>query len=341
MQRFPSEQLRTLAAVIDEGSFEAAAYQLGITSPAVSQRIKALEITSGRVLVQRTRPVTTTSAGAVLLRLARQVALAEAEATLALGEDAARPEIRIAVNADSLATWALPALIAATRAVPMALEILREDESNSAELLRNGSAMAAITSLATPVQGCSVVHLGDVVYQAVASPEFCARWFGGGVNAAAIRSAPVARFDRRDTLLDAVPQLQRMGAVLGSASRRAAPAGALSNDVTAEESRDNGVSPQPTVFIPGSREFVEAIAAGMAWGFVDDAQAHRLIASGDLLPLKGIDQVPVPLYWQQWRLPSVALSALADAVGAAASQALAATSRRHIPPSGAGGRRAK
>ena len=56
-------QLRALAAVVDEGSFDAAASALHLTPSAVSQRIKALEQSAGRVLVRRTKPTEATEAG--------------------------------------------------------------------------------------------------------------------------------------------------------------------------------------------------------------------------------------------------------------------------------------
>lgn len=289
--QFASDHLRTLAAIVDEGSFESAADELRITSPAVSQRIKALEASAGRALLRRTTPVTPTGAGEVVLKLARQVALAEAEASAELTGETSWPSVRVAVNADSLATWALPALIAATREVPMALEILRDDETSTAELLRNGSVMAAITTREAAVRGCAVDPLGDVVYHPVASPDFASTWFPHGVTREAASAAPIARFDRKDSLLEAVSVLQ-------------------------------GVPTPPTVFVPGSREFMEAIAAGVAWGFVDDAQARPALGTGRLVRLSGVDAVRVPLYWQQWRLPSRALDALAVAVRSAARDAL-------------------
>src|SRR5262245_5525889 len=108
-------QLRALDAVVSHGTFDAAARALHVTPSAVSQRIKALEAQAGRVLVRRTKPVTATDDGRELLRLARQVTLlvAETEAALAgTGADADGPRVvlPVAVNADSLATWAVPAL---------------------------------------------------------------------------------------------------------------------------------------------------------------------------------------------------------------------------------------
>jgi LysR family transcriptional regulator (chromosome initiation inhibitor) len=54
------DQLRTLVAVVDLGSFDAAATYLHLTQSAVSQRIRALEDSAGRILVRRDRPVTAT-----------------------------------------------------------------------------------------------------------------------------------------------------------------------------------------------------------------------------------------------------------------------------------------
>ena len=77
--RIDAQLAATVAAVVDEGSFEAAARRLHITQSAVSQRIKAMEEQSGRVLVRRSKPIEPTEAGAVLLRLARQLELLTAE----------------------------------------------------------------------------------------------------------------------------------------------------------------------------------------------------------------------------------------------------------------------
>ena len=49
--RIDHAQLRALAAVIREGSFDRAAQSLNVTASAVSQRVKALEDRVGRLLV--------------------------------------------------------------------------------------------------------------------------------------------------------------------------------------------------------------------------------------------------------------------------------------------------
>src|SRR5262245_47355757 len=112
MTELPLDHLRTLLAVVDEGTLDAAAAVLHVTPSAVSQRIKAMEQRSGRVLLLRTKPAQLTESGQVVARLARQLVLLEdeARAELGLGRTGGPASVAIAVNADSLATWFLPGL---------------------------------------------------------------------------------------------------------------------------------------------------------------------------------------------------------------------------------------
>ena len=157
-------QLATFQTVIDTGSFEAAARLLHVTPSAVSQRIKALERSVGQVLVRRAKPCTATPAGETLVRFAGQVALLEREA-LDQARDGTR--VSIVVNADSLQTWFLPALAE----VPGPLfELHTDDQDYTADLLRSGTAMAAVTSQHVAVQGCRLEKLGAMRYLAVGRP---------------------------------------------------------------------------------------------------------------------------------------------------------------------------
>ncbi len=189
------DQLRTLVAVVTEGSFEAAAARLQVTPSAVSQRMKALEATTGRVLVRRTRPVTVTGHGAEILRLARQVDLLVRDLAPSDG-DVARVVVPVVVNADSLATWFLPSVAGVTDRV--LLDVQREDERQALARLRDGSALAAVSAVADRVPGCSVSTLGVMRYRAMAAPAFAARWFRGGLTAQALAEAPGVDFDRDD-----------------------------------------------------------------------------------------------------------------------------------------------
>src|SRR5215212_97678 len=106
-------QLAALAAVIRTGSFERAAQHLNVTPSAVSQRIKLLEERLGVVLVVRGQPCTETEEGKRLCQNVEQVALLESSLKLrlpGLQAESLPVTLRIAVNADSLATWFIPAM---------------------------------------------------------------------------------------------------------------------------------------------------------------------------------------------------------------------------------------
>src|SRR6478736_9294686 len=173
-------QLAALAAIADHGTFEAAARHLNITASAVSQRIRALESEVGQVVVQRTVPCRPTAAGEVLVRLARQTRLLHDEVRDALAHGhVGTVELSVAVNADSLATWARAALVDVAGWSDVALRLYVEDQAFSADLLRSGDVLGAVTSEPTPVQGCSVEPLGHLRYVPAAAPQVVERWRRG------------------------------------------------------------------------------------------------------------------------------------------------------------------
>jgi len=290
MTDLPVDQVRTLLAVVDEGTFDAAAAALHVTPSAVSQRVKALEHRVGRVLVLRTKPARLTESGEVVVRFARQLSHLEGDARAELGLSDAGATLPIAVNADSLATWFLPAL---ARVPDVYFELHREDEDYTTRLLREGMVMAAVTSSADAVQGCTVRRLGQMRYLSMATPAFAERWLTGA-SLASLAAAPVVVFDRRDVLQDRF-------------ARRL--------------TRRQGASPRRH-YVPASEAFVEAIIAGLGWGMVPSSQAEPLLRAGTLVDLAPGRWANVPLYWQQWKLDSPALTAVADAVAAAAKEHL-------------------
>ncbi|GAB3125474.1 LysR family transcriptional regulator ArgP [Glaciibacter psychrotolerans] len=295
------DQLRALLAVVDRGTFDAAARQLQVTPSAISQRIKALELAVGRVLLQRVKPVRPTASGEVVLRLARQFALLENDALTMLepevGEAASASErfisIPLVINSDSLATWALPALARVPAAHRISFDIFREDQDHSTARLRDGTVMAAITSASEPVQGCIVRPLGAMRYRPMASPEFVATWFSDGPTVASLAVAPVVIYDRTDDLQDRYLR-QRTRTLLHP----------------------------PQHFVPASSEFATAVQLGLGWGMLPDAQSQTAEASGALVEIDPGEFIDVALYWQQWKLHSPTLSAVADAIGAAAAAQL-------------------
>lgn len=289
----PLDQVRTLLAVVDEGTFDAAAAALHVTPSAVSQRVKALEQGIGRVLLLRTKPVRLTASGEVVVRFARQLARLELDARAELGmADSGEPAVLpIAVNADSLATWFLPAL---GRVPHACFELHREDQDHTTTLLREGVVMAAVTSSPDAVQGCSVRSLGRMRYLPVASPSFVARWLAGGSLRSRIGEVPVVLFDRRDDLQDSFAR--RVGG-----------------------GRDAGPLRH---YVPSSEAFADAVTSGMGWGMLPTAQAEPRLRAGALVRLDPRRAIDVPLYWQQWKLDSPSLAATAKAVAEAAAESL-------------------
>lgn len=277
------EQLAALLAIIDHGTFEAAARHLSITPSAVSQRIRALESQVGQVVLVRSTPCRATEVGGVLLRLAREQQLLTQEALAEISAGATRRlELAIAVNADSLATWFSPVLdaIAAWGEVTVRLHV--EDQDHSAELLRSGAVLGAVTSEPVAVQGCAVERLGTMHYLPLATPELARRWARGrGVDWARM---PLVRFNTKDDLQHRV--LERHG-------------------VTTEP---------PTHLIPSPHGFLAAVRAGLGWGAVPEGLLGEDLDSGRLVRLGARERVDVPLYWQYWRLRSAHIERISAAV---------------------------
>ena len=145
MKRPDYRTLQALDAVIRERGFERAAQKLCITQSAVSQRIKQLENLFGQPLLVRTVPPRPTEQGQRLLALLHQVELLEEEW---LGNDNSSDGpllLSLAVNADSLATWLLPALKPVLADSPLRLNLQVEDESRTQERLRRGEVVGAVS----------------------------------------------------------------------------------------------------------------------------------------------------------------------------------------------------
>lgn len=292
MMVYAPEQLSALAAVVREGTFDAAARLLHVTPSAVSQRIKALEEQVGRVLVLRSRPCRATPAGEVLVRLAGQLDVLAADARAELGtERVGTVRLAVAVNADSLSTWFPPSLVDLPEGV--LVDLRRQDQDRSAQLLRDGTVMAAVTADPRAVQGCRVRPLGSMRYLAVAAPRLRARWFPVGLDRDALAAAPQLAFDRVDAL-----QRRFVADVVGE-----------------------GIEP-PVHHVPSSAAFVEVLRTGLGWGMVPEQSVAADLATGALVDLAPGRWLDVPLCWQSWSLRTPTLDDLTARVLAAASAAL-------------------
>ena len=288
------DHLRALTAIIDEGTFEAAADLLGVSPSAVSQRVKALEASVGQVVVRRGVPCTPTEAGAVLLRTARQVQVLEAETREALGSGAASGVATpVAVNADSLATWFVAVLQEAAGWADTTLNLHVEDQDHSSRLLRRGDVLGAVTADPTPVNGCRAELLGFMRYLPVATPELRRRCTTDvGLDWAGM---PVLEFNAKDDLQRQVLQ-----------------------------ARGVDRSP-PTHTVPSSEGFVAAVRAGLGWGMVPELQLGTDLVDGSLVLLEDAAHRDVALYWQTWTLDSERLNRITECLREAGRRQLRGT----------------
>jgi LysR family transcriptional regulator (chromosome initiation inhibitor) len=237
----------------------------------------------GQVLVRRERPCTVTEAGAPLLRLAAQSALLEAEALAELGGDGVTSaRIALAVNADSMATWFVSVF---ERLDSVLFDVRIEDQDHSARLLREGAVMGAVTTERTAVPGCRVQSLGVMRYIPTASRAFVERYLPDGFTARAAAQAPSIAWNRDDALQDMF---------LRKAFRR---------EFT-----------PPTHFVPTAEGFGAAVRSGLGWGMFPEQLAD---ATGDLARISDL-HLDVPLFWQCWKLDSVLVTTITEAVKSAA-----------------------
>ncbi len=301
MMRIPVELAETVAAVVDEGTLDAAARRLHITPSAVSQRIKALEEQLGRVVLVRSKPARLTEAGAAVVRMARQVALLEHDTLAELGDDSdegSRTTVPLAVNADSLATWFLQPLVRLSEQHPVVFELHRDDQDFTAGLLESGTVMGAVTSRSTPVAGCRVSALGAMRYEAVATPAFVRRWMPDPATPSSLVHAPLVDFDRRDDVQTL--WLRSLGIDESSPARH---------------------------YVPASSDFAAAVRIGLGWALLPGFQSREALDAGELVKLGG-PPIDVPLYWQQWNLRSPLLDAIADEIVAEGRRVLSPITAR-------------
>lgn len=291
--------LHALATVVREGSFERAARALHVTPSAISQRIRALEERVGCALVVRAQPCTPTDTGRRLCQHVDQVRLLEQSLhdtlpVLQAQDEAPRVTVPIAVNADSLATWAAPALAAYARDHPVLLEVLVDDQDHTAQALRQGTVLAAVTAQPRPAVGCNSEPLGSMRYIAAASPAFVARHLTQGVGAGTLARAPSLVFNAKDDLQ--ARWVRRL----------------CHRDVQL-----------PRHSLPSPQAFVTAALAGMGWGMHPLGLIASHLAEGSLVELVPDTPLDVPLYWQQARAAGGLLEPLGQSMHRAAREALA------------------
>ncbi len=315
MSTFDPDALECLAAIVEEGGFERAAQRLSITQSAVSQRLRALESQVGTVLIVRSRPLKPTSAGQLLLKHTKMLRLLRADlerdlkelAPSSLGGAREEERISIAINADSIATWALPALTGLARqGLPM--EIIHDDQNCTHEWLREGQVLGCVTTVRQALRGCKVEPLGAMQYIAVATPEFAHQRLAPPLDAAGqrgtpaltqhnFRNVPFVAFNRKDEI---------PGEFVGKAFGL--------KRVTLNQ-----------LFVPSSQGMVGAVLAGWGVSVVPRLMVDALIAQGQLVNVAPAHTLPIQLYWHCWNLASDVLDALSATLRQSAAASLVAS----------------
>jgi len=292
---FDRRQCDALCAVLDTGSFEQAALRLNLTASAISQRVRALEESLGKSLVVRGRPCHATPAGQRLLTYLRRARLLEQDLQAEFAGDAAEPlQVAVAVNADSLASWLLPAVAPFVIDEGILLDLIVDDQDHTHALLEAGQAIGCVSTAEKAMRGCVAEPLGTMRYRAMAAPAFRQRWFARGMTRAAARRAPVMAYNRKDKLQEEY-LLRHFGLPPGS---------------------------YPCHYLPASDPYLRAIALGIGWGMLPEVQMGDLERRGMLVDLMPAHPHDVALWWHRWKVQSPRLERLSKALAGAARTAL-------------------
>jgi LysR family transcriptional regulator (chromosome initiation inhibitor) len=168
-------------------------------------------------------------------------------------------------------------------------DLVLDDQEHSADWLRRGEVLAAVTAGANPVQGCDSTPLGALRYVATASPDFVRRHFPGGPDRDSLARAPRLTFNGKDRL-QTLWVHQAFGAEIDA----------------------------PSHWLPSSQAFVDAARAGLGWGMNPEPLVAGHLRDGSLVPLVPGQPLDVSLFWQRSRIASGTLADLTRAVLATA-----------------------
>ncbi|MBF2997855.1 ArgP/LysG family DNA-binding transcriptional regulator, partial [Pseudomonas aeruginosa] len=143
-----------------------------------------------------------------------------------------------------------------------------------------------------PVAGARSLLLGAMRYRGLASPDFIARHFPRGVEAAALAGVPAIVFGPDDLLQHRF--LKDLGVEGGFIHH----------------------------LCPSSEGFVRLTAGGLGWGLVPERQVQGELARGELVELLPGQVIDVPLYWHYWRNGGELLASLTEHLLARAGDGL-------------------
>ncbi|MGH6640416.1 MAG: ArgP/LysG family DNA-binding transcriptional regulator, partial [Polaromonas sp.] len=274
-----ARQLDALAAVIEHGSFGAAAKTLSLTLAAVSLRIKSLEAALGQRLLVRGKQLRATPAGQALLGHVKQVRLMEADLLAGLpggaGKAARLQSLSVAVNADSLTSWFLPGVAAALHKHRLLLDIVVDDQDHTHDALKSGDVTGCVTTLAQAMRGCVAEPLGLMRYRCVAAPALIAQW-GRAASGGEVRRAGPTQASTAPSGGSAVREATSVGASMALPHRLLRSPAVIFNrkdalqDAFLAQHFNLRDALYPRHFVPAVDAFELALELGMGWGMVPD-----------------------------------------------------------------------
>jgi len=278
-------QLKSFVTVVEQGGFTAASRRLGLSQPAVSRAVAALEKELGLPLLVRGRDgLTLTEAGSLALTHAREavrhLTLMSTELAALVGE--VTGTLSLASLPSVTGTLVAPHLRTFTQRHPaVTIRLLEGSEQEVRDWLDQGAAEAGVVSL--PVKGLAVAVLGDQdMVAAVPSDSRLADWdevsYAELAKEPFIRSTggcsevymPAAR--RAGVEFDVAYEAREMSAVLGivraglgvsivpSAGLPELPDGVVVRPLVPKTVRPLGIAISASASAP-ARAFLEQIAA--------------------------------------------------------------------------------
>lgn len=272
---FDYKLLEALATVVEARGFEKASEELYITQSAVSQRVKLLEEQSGQILITRQNPPIPTEAGKKLIKHYNQVKLLETEFLDDVNDDEKQTysKIKIGINADSLSMWFLTAIRPFLEREKILIDLIVDDQDETKNLLKNGEVSGCISSSPSPVQGCSVTHIGKIDYLMVCTKNFFKTRFDNQFSIEKVCEVPAVLYNTKDNIHS--KYLERLF--------------------------DIKKIPFPAHYVPSIENYLEMITMELAYGVVHSSQFIENNNNGSLIEMTNI-RYSVDLYWHRWNI---------------------------------------
>lgn len=304
---------KSLVVVVNEGSFKGAAKRLNLTPAAVTQRIKSLEMQIGARVLVRGRHLRLTPQGEAILAFHHKNERLQDELLRALNLDTHTYQgktrwrtVRVAVNADSIASWFLPGVTSTLMQQHLLLDVVVDDQDHTHEALRTGEVMGCVTTLSRPMPGCLSEPLGVMRYLALIAPDLLARVQtpAGKISVHRLLGQPAVIFNRKDAI----------------------------HDRFLREHLNLSSPMYPKHFVPALDAFETAIELGLGWGLMPQPLHTRVTHEqttspperqpkkwqSALLEMMPGCYVDVQLYWQHWAQEPDHAAVVTHAVKAAA-----------------------